>query len=51
MEEHAVTKHGFCLFSADDVARLMRQAGFREICVDHRDQDKWYDQVIVVGLR
>jgi ubiquinone/menaquinone biosynthesis C-methylase UbiE len=51
MEEHAVTKYGFCLFSADDVARLMRQAGFREIRVDHRDQDKWYDQAIVVGLR
>lgn len=51
MEEHAVTKYGFCLFSADDVARLMREAGFREIRVDHRDQDKWYDQVIVVGLR
>lgn len=51
MKEHAVTKYDFRLFSADDVTRLMGQAGFREIRVDHRDQDKWYDQVIVVGLR
>ena len=51
MKEHAVTKYDFCLFSADDVARLMGQAGFREIRVDHRDKDKWYDQVIVVGSR
>ncbi len=51
MEKHAVTKHDFRLFSADDVAGLMRQAGFREIRVDHRDKDKWYDQVIVVGSR
>jgi len=51
MQEHAVTKYDFRLFSADDVVRLMRQAGFREIRVDHRDQHKWYDQVIVVGSR
>ena len=51
MQKRAVTKYDFCLFSADDVARLMGQAGFREIRVDHRDQDKWYDQVIVVGSR
>ncbi len=49
MAKRVVTKYGFRLFSADDVAGLMRQAGFREIRVDHRDQDKWYDQVIVVG--
>jgi arsenite methyltransferase len=51
MEKHAVAKYDFCLFSADDVASLMRQAGFREVRVDHRDKDKWYDQVIVVGSR
>jgi ubiquinone/menaquinone biosynthesis C-methylase UbiE len=51
MEKHAVTKYDLRLFSADDVAGLMRQAGFREIRIDHRDKDKWYDQVIVVGLR
>jgi len=51
MEKHAVTKYDFRLFSADDVAGLMRQAGFREIRIDHRDKDKWYDQVIVVGSR
>lgn len=51
MKKRTVTKYDFCLFSADDVAGLMRQAGFREIRIDHRDKDKWYDQVIVVGSR
>jgi arsenite methyltransferase len=51
MEQRGVTKYGFCLFSADDVARLMVQAGFREVRIDHRDRDKLYDQVIVVGTR
>jgi ubiquinone/menaquinone biosynthesis C-methylase UbiE len=51
MEKQSVTKYGFRLFSADEVAGLMRQAGFRDIRVDHRDQDKWYDQVVVVGSR
>lgn len=51
MEKHSVTKYGFRLFSGDEIADLMRQAGFREIRVDHRDQDKWYDQVVVIGSR
>ena len=51
MQKQSVTKHGFRLFSADEVASLMRQAGFREIGVDHRDQHKWYDQVVVIGSR
>jgi ubiquinone/menaquinone biosynthesis C-methylase UbiE len=51
MQKYAVTKYDFQLFSKDEVADLMRQAGFRNVRVDHRDQDKWYDQVIVVGTR
>src|SRR5690349_6982045 len=51
MRQHAVTKYNFQLFSADDVAALMRQAGFENIRVDHNDQEHWYDQVIVVGTR
>lgn len=51
MEKQSVTNYGFRLFSADELAVLMAQSGFREIRVDHRDQDKWYDQVIVVGCR
>lgn len=51
MEKQSVTKYGFRLFSGDEVAGLMGQAGFREIRVDHRDQNKWYDQVVVVGCR
>ncbi|MFI5087647.1 MAG: class I SAM-dependent methyltransferase [Terriglobales bacterium] len=51
MEKYAVTQHGFRLFSADELAELMRQAGFRDIRVEHRDQEKSYDQVIVVGTR
>jgi hypothetical protein len=27
----------------------MREAGFRNVHVDHRDEDNWYDQVIVLG--
>ena len=51
MAKRAVTKHGFRLFSADDLADAMRQAGFRNVQVDHRDHEHWYDQVIVVGSR
>ena len=47
----AVTKHGFRLFSPDEVAALMRQAGFRDVRVDHRDQDKFPDQAIILGTR
>jgi ubiquinone/menaquinone biosynthesis C-methylase UbiE len=51
METYAVTKYGFTLFSPDEVASLMRQAGFHDIRVDHRDRDKLYDQAIVTGVR
>jgi ubiquinone/menaquinone biosynthesis C-methylase UbiE len=51
MQTHAITEHGFRLFSPHEVADRMRQAGFRDVRVDHRDQDRWYDQVIVVGTR
>jgi ubiquinone/menaquinone biosynthesis C-methylase UbiE len=51
MGNYAVTKYDFRLFSPDDVANLMRQAGFHDIRVDHRDRDRWYDQVIVLGTR
>jgi arsenite methyltransferase len=51
MQKYAVTKHNFRLFAADEVANLMRQAGFHDVRVDHRDRDKLYDQVVVVGTR
>jgi ubiquinone/menaquinone biosynthesis C-methylase UbiE len=51
MGKHAVTKYDFRLFSGDELADLMRQAGFRDVRVDHRDQDKWADQVVVLGDR
>lgn len=51
MEKQALTQHGFRLFSADDLADAMRHAGFRNVHVDHRDKEHWYDQVIVVGFR
>jgi ubiquinone/menaquinone biosynthesis C-methylase UbiE len=51
MGKYAVTKYDFRLFSPDDVANLMRQAGFHDIRVDHSDRDHWYDQVIVLGTR
>jgi ubiquinone/menaquinone biosynthesis C-methylase UbiE len=49
MQTHAITQHGFRLFSPHEVADQMRQAGFRDVRIDHRYQDHWYDQVIVVG--
>jgi arsenite methyltransferase len=51
MDKHAVTRHGFRLFSPDELHDLMRQAGFHNIRLDHRDQDKIYDQVIALGTR
>jgi ubiquinone/menaquinone biosynthesis C-methylase UbiE len=51
MQRYAVTNYDFQLFSKDEVADLMRQVGFRNVRVDHRDQNNWYDQVIVVGTR
>jgi ubiquinone/menaquinone biosynthesis C-methylase UbiE len=51
MQQHSVTKHNFRLFTGEEIAELMREAGFRDLRIDHRDQDKWYDQVIVIGTR
>jgi ubiquinone/menaquinone biosynthesis C-methylase UbiE len=51
MEKYAVTKYDFRLFSPEEVADLMRQAGFRDVQIDHRDRDHWYDQAIVLGTR
>jgi hypothetical protein len=51
MRKYAVTKHNFRLFSAEEAADLMRRAGFRDVHVDHRDRDKRYDQIIVLGTR
>jgi SAM-dependent methyltransferase len=51
MERYGVTKHGFRLFSTDDLAGLMRDAGFRDVRVDRQDPQHWYDQVIVLGTR
>lgn len=51
MQKHAGTEHGFHLFSANDLADAMRQSGFPDVGVDHRDREHWYDQVIVTGIR
>ena len=49
MEKVAFTRHGFRLFSPPEVADVMRRAGFQDVVVDHRDQDKIYDQGIILG--
>jgi ubiquinone/menaquinone biosynthesis C-methylase UbiE len=49
MEKHAVSRYNFRLFSGEEVAGLMKQAGFRNIKVQHRDQDRVWDEVIVTG--
>lgn len=51
MAKRGVTKHNFTLFSADEVANFMRGTGFRDVSVDHRDQDKTWDQAVIVGFR
>jgi arsenite methyltransferase len=51
MQKRSLTKHNFRLFSPDEVAGLMQQAGFRNIQAEHRDQDRAWDEVIVVGTR
>ena len=51
MRQHAVTKFNFRLFSGEDVAAAMRDTGFQDVRIDQRDQEYWYDQVIVLGRR
>ncbi len=51
METHGVTKYGFTLFAAEDVAALMQRTGFQDVHVKHSDREHWYDQVIVIGRR
>lgn len=51
MGKYAVTQYGFRPFSPFEVADMLQQSWFREVRIDLRDQDKSYDQVIVVGTR
>ena len=51
MSHYKVTQYNFRLFSGEEVATLMRQAGFQDVHIDHRDRDRRYDQVIVVGTK
>jgi arsenite methyltransferase len=51
MQPHGVTRHSFRLFAPDEVVALMKDAGFGDVQVEHRDPDRWYDQVIVTGSR
>lgn len=51
MDKHGLAQHGFRLFSADELAVAMREAGFRDVSLDERDQEKFYDQVIALGTR
>ena len=45
------TKYNFHLYAPQDVVRLMEHAGFRNVRVDHRDQNRSVDQAIVLGSR
>ncbi len=51
MKKHRVTQYGFRLFSPEDVTALIRQAGFHDVMLEHRNQDHWYDDVIVLGTK
>jgi ubiquinone/menaquinone biosynthesis C-methylase UbiE len=51
MSKYRVTQYNFRLFSPDEVATLMQQAGFKDLRIDHRDRDRRYDQVIIAGTK
>ncbi len=51
MEKHPPNREIFRLFEPAEVARLMEEAGFRDVGIDHRDRDKLLDSVVVVGSR
>lgn len=49
MQRASFTSQGFQLFSPQDVAGLMQEAGFGEIHIDHNNRNKLADRVIVLG--
>jgi hypothetical protein len=51
MQWSGFDRHGFRLFAPEEVLELMQKAGFREVVLDHRYQEKKYDDVVVVGTR
>ena len=51
MEKYGVTRHGFRLYSGEEIAALMQEVGFRDVQVDRQDPEHWYDQVVVLGTR
>ena len=40
---------GFHLYEPAQIARIMRQAGFKVVLVEHRDRDQVFDTVVVLG--
>jgi len=51
MSKYTVTRHGFRLFSAEELVDVIQRVGFQELRIDHRDQEKTYDQIVVVASR
>lgn len=51
MQNYEVTNYNFHLFQPQDVADLTCEAGFRDVRIDYRDQDRWADQAVVLGIR
>ena len=51
MSKYTVTRHGFRLFSAEELVDVIQRVGFQELRIDHRDREKTYDQVVVVASR
>ena len=51
MSKYTVTRHGFRLFSAEELVDVIQRVGFQQLRIDHRDQEKTYDQIVVVASR
>lgn len=51
MQRLSFTKHNFQLFTAEEVSTLLRQAGYQDVRIDHRDQDKTVDQAVILGAK
>ena len=51
MEKQSLTQYNFRLFTKEELESIMLEAGFRDVQIDYRGQEHWYDQVIAIGRR
>jgi SAM-dependent methyltransferase len=51
MQRFDMSKNNFQLYSPEDVSDLMRQAGFCNVRADHRNPNRLFDNLVVVGKK